>query len=95
MQRRRFWDRFAQGADLNTEAMPGEPLIELYGGQRALIENHCGVLEYSTEMICVKVKRGRICVSGCGLNLALMSRERLIICGRIDSVQLMGRGRME
>ena len=92
MQRKGFWERVATGLDLDTEAMPGVPLIELYGDRRVLIENHCGVLEYSSEVIRVKVKHGQICVSGCCLKLALMSRERLIISGRIDSVHLQGRG---
>lgn len=91
MQRRNFWNRFAQELDLNGEAMPGEALIELFGDQRVLIENHCGVLEYCEDVIRVKVKSGQICVSGCGMNLALMSHERLIICGRIDSVHLISR----
>ncbi len=92
MARRNFWERVTRGLDLDTEPVPGLPLMELYGDHRVLIENHCGVLEYSDTVIQVKVKHGQICISGCGLKLALMSRERLIISGRIDSVQLIGRG---
>ncbi len=92
MAGKNFWERIVHGFDLDMEGVPGVPLIELYGDRRVLIENHCGVMEYSCETIRVKVKNGQICVSGQGLELALMSRERLIISGRIDSVSLDGRG---
>lgn len=91
MQRKGFWERITENFDLDTEAIPGMPLIELYGDRRVLIENHCGVLEYSDRTIGVKVEFGQICISGCSLKLALMSRERLIISGKIVAVHLLGR----
>ena len=92
MHWRNLWDHLAGGFDLDSEAMPGELLIELYGNKRVLIENHCGVLEYLTDRICVKVKNDQVCVTGQGLWLSLISKERLVICGRIDSVHLVERG---
>ena len=92
MHRRNFWDHLAGGLDLDSETMPGELLIELYGNKRVLIENHCGVLEYLTDRIRVKVKNDQVCIAGQGLCLSLISKDRLVICGRIDSVQLVGRG---
>lgn len=88
MSRGRIWERLSNRLDLDSVSMPGVPLVELYGGKRVLIENHCGVMEYTDNMICVKVKCGQICVSGHRLNLTLMSRERLVICGCIESVQM-------
>lgn len=86
---RGFLERVVRGFDLDAEPLPGQTLLELVGDRRVLIENHCGVSEYANTKICVRVKKGQICVCGKGLNLALMSRERLIICGCIESVHLM------
>ena len=86
MGRHRLWRRLAE--DLQTEnlSVSKVPLIELYGGRRVLIENHAGVQEYTDDFICVRVKCGQVCISGRNLRLALMSQERLVICGCIDSV---------
>lgn len=84
-----FWERMIRGLDLDAEPLPGEPLLELVGGQRVLIENHCGVSEYGDSQMCVKVKNGHFCICGKRLNLAQMSRERLVICGCIESIRLV------
>lgn len=70
------------------EQIPGLPVLELAGDRRVLIENHCGVKEYSRERICVGVKYGVVCVCGSGLELSCMTKEQLVICGRIDAIAL-------
>lgn len=91
-KRRQIWERLADGADLAAEPMPGQPIVEIAGDRRVLIENHFGVKEYSREKIAVKVKYGFVCVCGCGLELIRMTREQLVISGRIDAVSLVRRG---
>ena len=78
--------------DLPEEPIPVQPLVEIAGQGRVLIEHHCGVTEYRREAICVKVKFGHIRVEGRGLELSRMTRQQLIICGCIDSVRLERRG---
>jgi len=67
------------------------PIVELAGQNRVLIENHQGVLAYSTKEIQIKVCYGCISIRGEALQLLEMSRIQLVICGRIDSVQIFGR----
>ena len=81
--------RLADGADLSAEPLPGQPIVEIAGDRRVLIENHFGVKEYSREKIGVKVKYG---LCGCDLELIRMTKEQLIISGRIDAVTLIRRG---
>lgn len=83
----------ADEADLPAEPLPGVPVVEVAGECRVLIERHAGVTEYSRERICVKVCYGLVCVCGCGLELTRMTRQQLVISGRIDGVQLLRRGR--
>lgn len=87
-----FWERLADSAYLTVSVIPGQPIVEIAGERRVLIENHYGVSQYSREKIGVKVKFGLICVCGCGLELVRMTREQLVIAGRIDSVSLIRRG---
>ena len=56
-----------------------------------LIENHFGVKEYGTQRITVKVKYGCVCVCGEHLELMRMTKEQLVICGRIDCVTVQRR----
>ena len=93
MQERNWMRKLADGADLTMELLPGVPIVEVAGEGRVLIERHEGMTEYSRERICVKVSYGCVCVCGCGLELTRMSREQLVISGRIDSLQLVRRGR--
>lgn len=91
--KKHFAERLVDGADLSGENLPGVPVVELAGDQRVLIERHCGVVEYSGERICVKVRYGLVAVSGCGLELTCMTREQLVITGRIDGISLQRRGK--
>lgn len=86
-----FLERLTEGAELLSEPLPGQPIVELGGDRRVVIESHGGVTQYSREKIGVKVKYGTLCVCGCGLELVRMSREQLIIAGRIDSLHLIRR----
>lgn len=92
-EKRSLLQRLAEGADLPGEPLPGQPIAEIAGDRRVLIENHQGVKEYTREKICVKVKYGMLTVCGCGLELACMTREQLIISGRIDCITLHRRER--
>lgn len=87
----RFLERLADRAELETEPMPAQPIVEIAGDRRVLVENHGGVRAYSTEKILVNVNYGAVCVCGCGLELIRMTKEQLVIRGRIDSVSLQRR----
>lgn len=87
-KRSEWWERFTQGGDLPGEAIPGQSILELLGDNRVLIEGHRGVSQYGTEKIGVKLSFGMVCITGCNLELTHMTRSQLVICGRIDSIQL-------
>ena len=84
-------EKLRQQMSRNPEPVPGMPLVEIGGYRRVLIENHQGVLVYSLEEIRVKVSYGCICITGCDLRLMQLSKEQLVICGRVDSIHLFGR----
>lgn len=90
-RRKGLLDRLAEAADLPGETISGLPLVELSGDRRVLVENHCGVTEYSQERIGIKVSFGWVLICGCRLELARMSKEQLIITGRIDGITVCRR----
>lgn len=84
-------ERLAFSADLQGEVLPGQPLVELFGDCRVLVEHHGGVTEYGREKIQIKVKYGQLCICGNCLELARMTAEQLVITGKIDSVSVIRR----
>ena len=86
-----FLEDLANSVDLPGETIPGQPIVEVAGERRVLIENHFGVVQYTQEQICVKVKFGEVSVCGCGLDLTRMTKNQLVITGRIDSISLVRR----
>lgn len=87
-----FLHYLTEEAELSTEPVPGQPIVEIAGDHRVLIENHFGVRGYSSEQIVVKVKYGCVRICGHCLELVKMTREQLVVRGKIDAVALQRRG---
>lgn len=86
------WMRqMADHAELTDEVLPGQPVVELLGEGRVLIEGHRGVSAYSDREIDIKTHLGVVRISGCNLKLTKMSAFRLVISGSISCVNLIGR----
>lgn len=88
----KFMEQLSGAVDLPDAPIPGQPLIEIAGEKRVLIEKHLGVCNYSRQRIAIKVKYGQILVNGSGLMLSRMSRDAIIITGCIESVHLIREG---
>ncbi len=89
MARSRRWENMLRdAADLQEESLPGEPLVEILGNSRVLIEHHRGVTEYTRERITVQVKRGEVCILGDRLELAKMTEQLLVVSGCVYGVNL-------
>ncbi len=82
--------RFTQ--EVPPEASPGLSIVEMLGDSRVLIEKHMGMQGYSENEICVKVKKGILAVCGASLTLAKMSKDQLVITGRIECIRFISRG---
>ena len=85
-------DRISDATSLQTEALPGRPIVEVYSDHRVLIEIHGGILEYSPEKIQVRVRYGILCICGSCLEVTKMTMQQVIISGHINSLHLI-RGR--
>ncbi len=81
-------ERLTMAVDLPEEPVPGQPLVEVFGDGRVLIEHHCGVTQYGRCQIGVRVKFGTVTVLGEKLELTKMTGKTLVITGRIQGVHL-------
>lgn len=76
--------------ELEPEGIRARTLAELYGSERLLVEQHRGILGYSTECIRIGASCGQLVVEGQGLRLCCMSRSQLVIRGKISGIRLEG-----
>ena len=83
-----LWDKISDRLDMPGEAVPGQSVLELLGGNQVLIEGHKGVSQYGPDMIGVKLRFGMVCIHGCGLELTHMTRSQLVIRGSINTIEL-------
>ena len=83
MRKMRFLNRLK-----DLEVCSKIPLIEIAGHSRVLVENHVGVLAYSSEEIVVKVQFGCVQVVGQKLMFAEICREQLVITGEIVGITI-------
>ena len=88
---RNFFECMVERSSSSLESIPVKPLIEISGNRRVLVENHQGVAAYGREKILVNVNYGSVCICGCNLEMLHMTKEQLVIYGRIDSVVLQRR----
>lgn len=88
-----LWQYILDKAGLEEEPTPTQPVVELLGEGRVLIEHHRGVNQYSTERVQVRVCYGEVRVLGRNLRLRLMTGHKLVILGKIDGIEVWrGRG---
>ncbi len=76
--------------DLPGGIAAGVPVMELTGNRRFCMEQHRGVLSYSTELVEINAGSLVVRVSGAQLQLVAMTETDLRIDGRISKVELVG-----
>lgn len=93
MEKNKLMEQLTIATELTTEPYPGQTLVELFGTERVIIENHKGICQYSDTKICIKTRYGCLSVLGAKLHIIRMSKERLIICGQICEITAERKGK--
>ena len=70
------------------ELLSGLPSIELKGDCAMMLEQHRGIVSYSDTEVCIAVNIGCISVGGSNLAIRVMNQQKIILCGRIESVRI-------
>ena len=80
-------ERASEVFDIPGEAAAGLPRVTITGYSKIHVENHRGLLEYSTERIAVNTGRMVIRINGRDLELTAMSNLELVVTGTVISVE--------
>ena len=89
-KRRTMLDLIVEATDVPQELIPGTPLIEIVGNSRVMVDNHCGILEYTCNCICIRVSFGCLKIWGNKLCVTRMRKKQLVVTGEICHVDLEG-----
>ena len=88
-----FVEQLKNDVNLYNGTIMNLPIIEISDVNRVLIENHLGVREYDLNKICVNMKYGLAAICGEQLKLRQMTKDQLVITGKIEGISLMRRRR--
>ena len=80
-------ERASEIFDIPGEVTAGLPRVTITGASKVHVENHRGLLEYSTEQISVNAGRMVIRIRGKDMELAAMSDMELVVTGEVASVE--------
>ena len=76
-------ERAAEAMGLPLETGGSTLKVTVLGHKRALIENHRGVYAYTEQGITLMGPEGLVCVTGKGLVIKELDRERMLVDGDI------------
>ncbi|HZK25252.1 MAG TPA: sporulation protein YqfC [Oscillospiraceae bacterium] len=80
-------DRLVDAMELPKEIILNLPKVTIIGNVQCYIENHRGVIEYSSERVRVAINSGELIVSGQDLFIRYMANEEIAVDGSINAVQ--------
>ena len=81
--------RTAETFDLPGEVLLGLPRLTITGGQRVVVENHHGLMDYSSQQIVVAGGKMALKLIGTDLKLRAMTADSLLITGQILHVEFI------
>ena len=86
--REKIWGKLPELLALPDQALPGVPIIEVYGDRRVLVEGRCAVIRYDSECVQLRNSYGCVSVVGCGLQMTELTYNRMIITGTICNISI-------
>ncbi len=82
-----FKNEISETLELPKEITLDLPKITLVGNLQLNIENHKGIIEYTSQQIRVSSNSGMIKIIGKNLYIKTIIKEEIIIIGQIDSFE--------
>lgn len=81
--------QFSEFLEIPGDVMLDLPKIVLVGNIKIFIENHRGILEYTTEKVRVNVMEDEVAITGENLLLRNVLPDELCVEGKIKSVSFL------
>ena len=75
--------------ELPKELVMGLPRITVLGDIQLVVENHRGIIEYTTEKVRIGTSIGELRVAGTDLALRTIFPEEIAVDGKIRSIEMV------
>lgn len=85
-KKNRFKYNFANMLELPKDVMLDLPSINLVGTLQLHLENHRGIVEFTTERVRINTKEGMLEISGKDFFLRVITQQEIVIDGKIDAL---------
>ncbi len=78
--------------DLPKDVVMDLPRMTLIGRMQLVVENHRGIVSFTSDLLVIGFSSGLIRVSGKGMEISSIDHEEILIVGEIRSVEYVGGG---
>lgn len=83
---RKLLEKVAKKLDFPTDVAVGLPRLSMNGFSEITLDRHRGIAEYERDRIVVRLTIGLVTIQGEELEVRLMHREALTVCGKITGL---------
>ncbi|MDI6617419.1 MAG: sporulation protein YqfC [Clostridiales bacterium] len=83
-------ERFAEILELPEDIVMNIPRVTIVGNSEIDIENHRGLIEYSSQTIRINTSIGIYKITGLNLEIKNILAEEIVITGQIENIDISG-----
>lgn len=87
MKRKNGLRRIMKSLDVPDELIMDVTKMTMLGNQQLLIENHRGIVVYTSDLVKVNIHGAMLIVRGCELTLENFQHDQILIEGNIVEIQ--------
>jgi sporulation protein YqfC len=84
--------RIADALELQYDVVLNLPVLHVTGGERLLMENHKGLLEYGRNKIRIASAAGPVEIEGENLTIKSINKDEVLVTGSIRTVNMSKTG---
>ena len=86
-RKNRHLQRLAGILEIPQDIVLDLPRITMLGNQQLLVENHKGIIEYTTSLVRIKLNQGELMILGRDLELSSLQVEQILVEGTVGEVK--------
>jgi sporulation protein YqfC len=87
MSKKGRMQRLAGLLELPQDIVLDLPRITMLGNIQMLVENHKGIIEYTPELVRIRLKQGELVINGSDLVLGNLQAEQILVEGTMSEIR--------
>jgi len=87
MRYHKQWQKLANVLEIPQDIVLDLPRITMLGNRQLLIENHKGIIEYTSSFVRIKLNQGELIIHGKELTLGNLQMEQILVEGTVGEIK--------